>query len=189
MEFIAPVSPIFVPLWLYELLYRLPLRFCVWFCWGVVLCLLLFGFGSVLPRNLAGNSILNRQGDLCKTCTHSASTSAKSGTSAPQALLEALARAYASSWAGRAQSKKLRQSVGQASKQPLGRCTNFTQAVRQPNCNWAVALRKSVHMQDTNARIEKVDEGTLQFSRARWPMWCVSSPSSTCWMPLAKKHP
>ena len=46
LEFIASVSRIFVPLWLYELLYGLPLRFCVWFLLGVVLCLLLFGFCS-----------------------------------------------------------------------------------------------------------------------------------------------
>ena len=36
---------------------------------------------------------------------------------------------------------------------------NFSQAVRQPDCFQAVALRKSVHMWGVNARIGKVDTG------------------------------
>ena len=51
-------------------------------------------------------------------------------------------------------------------------CSNFTQAVRQPNCNWAVALRKSVHMLDMNARIEKVDPSE-HFAIFKSSMACV----------------
>ena len=60
-EFTAPVSPLFMPSWHFELLYRLlPFRLFFWCLFG-----LLFGgwfvfFRSLLGRNLAGNSLFTR---------------------------------------------------------------------------------------------------------------------------------
>ena len=58
-------------------------------------------------------------------------------------------------------------------------------------CVQAVALRERMHVQGTHSRVGNVHlrVSSLQLSNARWPAWCVSPPSSTCWMPLAKKHP
>ena len=64
-------------------------------------------------------------------------------------------------------------------------CSNFSKAGWQSDCVQAVALRERMHMQGMNSRV-----GNVHLSERFTALECpISPPSSTCWMPLAKKHP